>query len=54
MWRKQVGGEYNCNFGGNSRPNCIPLCQKMKKQCKFKVKLNDYWTNLHKNLSPMT
>ena len=23
--------------------------QNWKKQCKFKVKLNDYWTNLHKN-----
>jgi len=36
-------------FGGNSRPNCTPLCPKMEKKCKFKVKLNDYWTNLHKN-----
>jgi len=40
-WRKQAE-EYNCNFGGNSRPNYIPLCPKIKKQCKFKVKLNDY------------
>ena len=23
--------------------------KKRRKQCKFKVKLNDYWTNLHKN-----
>jgi hypothetical protein len=23
--------------------------QRLKKQCKFKVKLDDYWTNLHKN-----
>jgi len=36
-------------FGGNSRPNCIPLCPKIETKCKFKVKLNDYWTNLHKN-----
>jgi hypothetical protein len=36
-------------FGGNSRPNCTPLWQKMETKCKFKVKLNDYWTNLHKN-----
>jgi hypothetical protein len=36
-------------FEGNSRPNCTPLCPKMEKKCKFKVKLNDYWMNLHKN-----
>jgi hypothetical protein len=36
-------------FGGNSRPIYTPLCQKMETKCKFKVKLNDYWTNLHKN-----
>jgi len=23
--------------------------QKWRKKCKFKVKLNDYWTNLNKN-----
>jgi hypothetical protein len=23
--------------------------QKLRKKYKFKVKLNDYWTNLHKN-----
>jgi len=23
--------------------------KKWRKKCKFKVKLNDYWTNLHKN-----
>jgi hypothetical protein len=27
-----------------------PLCPKLEgKKCKFKVKLNDYWINLHKN-----
>ena len=31
MWRKQIG-ESNCNFGGNSRPNCTLLCPKMKKK----------------------
>ena len=30
MWRKQAG-KSNCNFGGNSRPNCTPLCSKMEK-----------------------
>ena len=48
MWRKKIG-ESSCNFGGSSRPNCTLLCPKMKKKCKFKVKLNDYWMNLHKN-----
>ena len=38
MWKKQVG-EYNCNFGANSRPNCTILCLKIEKQCKFKLKL---------------
>jgi hypothetical protein len=29
----------------------VPHCAKKmeKKKCKFKVKLNDYWMNLHKN-----
>jgi hypothetical protein len=27
MWRKQIG-ESSCNFGGDSRPDCTPLCQK--------------------------
>jgi hypothetical protein len=36
-------------FRGNSRPNCTLLCPRMGKRCKFKVKLNDYWMNLHKN-----
>jgi hypothetical protein len=56
MWRKQIKEDYknrkksSYNFEGNSRPNCNPLCQKMeRKKCKFKVKLNDYWMNLHKN-----
>jgi hypothetical protein len=39
MERKQVG-KYNYNY--------TPLYLKIKKQCKFKVKLNNYWTNLHK------
>jgi hypothetical protein len=26
-----------------------PKWRKIEKTCKFKVKLNDYWTNLHKN-----
>jgi hypothetical protein len=36
-------------FGGNSRSNCTPLCPKIEKKYKFKVKLNNYWMNLHKN-----
>jgi hypothetical protein len=35
-------------FGENSKPNCTPLCQRIEKKCKFKVKLNDYWTNFIK------
>jgi len=55
MWRKQVGldskntEKSSCNFGEKSRSNCTPLYQKMEKQCKFNVKLNNYWMNLHKN-----
>ena len=48
MWRKQTG-ESSYNFGGNSRPNCNPLCQTMEKKMQIKVKLNDYWMNLYKN-----
>jgi hypothetical protein len=29
-------------FEENSRPTCTPLCPKMKKKYKFKIKLNDY------------
>jgi hypothetical protein len=52
MWRKQI--KKDCKnqaaiFGGNLRPNCNPLCLKLEKKCKFKVKLNVYWINLHKN-----
>jgi hypothetical protein len=36
-------------FGGDSRPIGAPLCPKLEKKYKFKVKLNDYWTNLYKN-----
>jgi hypothetical protein len=38
MWRKQIKKDYknreksSCNFEGNSRPNCIPLCPKMEKK----------------------
>jgi hypothetical protein len=46
---EKVGRGISCNFGGNSMPNHTPLRPKVKKQCKFNVKLNDYWTNLHKN-----
>ena len=27
----------------------LQLCSKIKKKYKFKIKLNDYWKNLHKN-----
>jgi hypothetical protein len=47
---EKVGWEIKLEFfGGNSRPNSTPLCPKMEKKYKFKVKLNDYWMNLHKN-----
>jgi len=38
MWRKQIKEDYkireksSCNFGGNSRLNCTPLCQKIEKK----------------------
>jgi hypothetical protein len=37
------------NFGWNQEPNCILLYPKQKRHYKFKVKLNHYWMNLHKN-----
>jgi hypothetical protein len=45
----KIGKNQAAIFGGNSRPNCTSLCPKLEKKCKFKVKLNNYWTNLHKN-----
>jgi hypothetical protein len=45
MWRKKAGKLSN-NFGGNFK---APYYAQNEEQCKFKVKLNDYWTNLHKN-----
>ena len=47
MWRKQTR-ESSCNFGGNSSL-IVPIMPKNGEKCKFNVKLNDYWTNLHKN-----
>ena len=38
MWRKQIKEDYKNRknqaaiFGGNSRPNCTPLCPKMEKK----------------------
>ena len=37
------------NFRWNRKPNCTPFYPTIERQCKFKVKLHDYWTNLHKN-----
>ena len=37
MWRKQIKEDYknrknqDAIFGGNSRPNCTPLCLKLEK-----------------------
>jgi hypothetical protein len=45
----KIGKNQSAIFGGNSRPFGAPLCPKSEKKCKFKVKLNDYWINLHKN-----
>jgi hypothetical protein len=49
-WRKQAG-ESSCNFLEEIQDLIGPhYAQKWReKKCKFKVKLNDYWTNLHKN-----
>jgi len=35
-------GKSSCNFGGNLKPNYTPLYPRLKKQCIFNVKLNDY------------
>ena len=56
MWRKLIKKNRQnrqksiCKFSeeiqGLSAPHCA---QNRRKKCKSKVKLNDYWTNLHKN-----
>jgi hypothetical protein len=42
-------GNQTVIFEGNSRPNCTPLCPKIEIKWTFKVKLNYYWMNFHKN-----
>jgi hypothetical protein len=29
---EKANRESSCNFGGNSKPNCTPLCQKMEEK----------------------
>jgi hypothetical protein len=54
-WQRQVEKGFKCmeelsySFGQNWKPNHILLYLRLKRQYKSKVKLNDYWTNLHKN-----
>jgi len=54
-WQKYIKKGFKCiekpswSFGKNWEPNCTPLYPRLKRHCRFKVKLNDYSTNLHKN-----
>jgi hypothetical protein len=40
----------SCNFGRSWKPDRTPLYPKLERQCIFKVKLNNYWTNLLKKI----
>jgi hypothetical protein len=48
---EKVGREIKLEFLEEIQDLIVPhYAQKWRKQkCKFKVKLNDYWMNLHKN-----
>jgi len=37
------------NLGWNWEPNCTIFYSKLERKYRFKAKLHDYWTNLHKN-----
>jgi len=55
MWQKLVEEDpktiqkIGLKFWTNLEYNYTPLFPRLKKQCRFKVKLNNYWKNLHKN-----
>jgi len=55
IWQKQAEEDVKCiekssyNFQWNQDFNHNPLYPKLERQYRFKVKLNDYWINLHKN-----
>jgi hypothetical protein len=38
------------SFGWNYELNHTSLYLKLERKCRFKVKVNDFWTNVHKNL----
>ena len=44
----KIGENQAAIFGRISRPKCTLLCPKIK-NANSKVKLNEYWMNLHKN-----
>jgi hypothetical protein len=47
---EKAGREIKLQFLEEIQDLIMPhYAKKMEKKCKFKVKLNDYWTNLHKN-----
>jgi hypothetical protein len=47
---EKAGREIKLQFLKEIQGLIVPhYAQEWKKKCKFKVKLNDYWTNLHKN-----
>ena len=41
-WQRQDEEGFKCKFGTSIAPKC-------EEQCRFKVNLNGYQTNLHKN-----
>jgi hypothetical protein len=47
---EKVAWEIKLQFLKEIQDLIVPhYAKKWRKQCKFKVKLNDYWMNLHKN-----
>ena len=47
---KKADGEIKLQFFKEIQGLIVSHCaKKWRKKCKFKVKLNYYWTNLHKN-----
>jgi len=47
---EKVGREVKLQFLEEIQDLIVPrYAQKWRNKCKFKVKLNDYWMNFHKN-----
>jgi hypothetical protein len=42
----------SCNFRWKQKPNCTLFYPQLKRQCRFKIKLNYYLMNIHKKIKP--